>query len=160
MSAVTQQTTTSLEAWRLFLRAHNQVMRRLEADLLAAHDLPLPWYDVLLQLAEAPERRLRMTELASKVLLSRSGLTRLVDRLEREGLVARAACATDARVTHAVLTDVGLDRLRKASPTHLRSIAEHVTGRLGEDDMAQLAKLMTKLMPDVAQAAVDCPTDC
>ncbi|MCW2544761.1 MAG: putative MarR-family transcriptional regulator, partial [Frankiales bacterium] len=115
---------------------------------------------VLLQLAEAPDRRLRMTELASRVLLSRSGLTRLVDRLEREGLVARAACATDARVTHAVLTEAGLDRLRKASPTHLRSIAEHVTGRLGEDDMDQLAKLMTKLMPDVAQVAPDCPSDC
>lgn len=160
MPAVTEQTATSLEGWRLFLRAHNQVMRRLEADLLAAHDLPLPWYDVLLQLAEAPERRLRMTELAARVLLSRSGLTRLVDRLEREGLVARAACATDARVTHAVLTQAGLQRLRQASPTHLRSIAEHVTGRLSADEMQQLAALMAKLMPDTEPPPSECPGDC
>lgn len=123
-------------------------MRKLEADLLAAHDLPLPWYDVLLQLAEAPGRRLRMTELAGQVLLSRSGLTRLVDRLERESLVERAACPTDARVTHAVLTDKGLARLREAAPTHLRSITEHVTSRLDAGEMAALAGLMTKLMPD------------
>jgi DNA-binding MarR family transcriptional regulator len=155
VSGVRNQTAPDLEGWRLFLRAHAQVMRKLEADLLAAHDLPLSWYDVLLQLAEAPDRRLRMTELAGRVLLSRSGLTRLVDRLERGGLVERAACPTDARVTHAVLTDEGLERLRQASPTHLRSISEHVTSRLDERDLAELAALMSKLMPEP-----DCGTAC
>jgi DNA-binding MarR family transcriptional regulator len=135
-------------------------MRRLEADLMAAHDLPLPWYDVLLQLAEAPERRLRMTELAGRVLLSRSGLTRLVDRLEREGLVERAACPTDARVTHAVLTDAGLERLREAAPTHLASIAEHVTSKLGPADLAELERLMSKLMPSTTLPALEGAEGC
>lgn len=150
MSTIERPATPSgaeLTAWRTFLRAHALVLRRLEADLLASHDLPLPWYDVLLQLAEAPDRRLRMTELAGRVMLSRSGLTRLVDRLEREGLVARAACPTDARVTHAVLTDAGMQRLREAAPTHLRSIAEHFSSRLDAQELELLAALSAKLVP-------------
>src|SRR3954447_13301285 len=113
-------TVRELGAWRAFLRAHSHINRKLEADLLAEHDLPLASYDVLLQLAEAEGRRLRMTQLADRVLLSRSGLTRLVDRLERDRLVERAACPNDARGTHAVLTEAGLTRLRDAAPTHLR----------------------------------------
>ena len=89
-----------------------------------------------------------MTELADRVLLSRSGLTRLVDRLEREGLVERAACPNDARGTHAVLTDAGLVRLRQAAPTHLRGVAEHVTGRLTAAEVGQLRTLMGKLMTE------------
>lgn len=135
-----------LGAWRLFLRAHSQVTKRLEADLLAEHDLPLASYDVLLQLAEAPDRRLKMTELADRVMLSRSGLTRLVDRLSGEGLVERAACPGDARVTHAVLTEAGLQRLRTAAPTHLRGVADYVTERLTGEELAQLRELMTKLL--------------
>jgi DNA-binding MarR family transcriptional regulator len=134
-----------LTAWRSFLRAHAQITRALEAELMAEHDLPLPSYDVLLQLAESPGRRLRMTELADRVLLSRSGLTRLVDRLEREELVERAACPQDARGTHAVLTDAGFARLRAAAPTHLRGVAEHVTSRLTPDEVDQLNELMRKL---------------
>ena len=88
------------------------LVRRLEADLLAEHQLPLASYDVLVQLVEAPDRRLRMTELAQRVLISRSGLTRLVDRLEREGLVRREACDDDARGLFAVLTEAGFQRLR------------------------------------------------
>lgn len=148
MTTVRQLTPTELGAWRSFLRAHSQVTRRLEAELLAEHDLPLPSYDVLLQLAEAPGRRLRMTELADRVLLSRSGLTRLVDRLEREGLVERAACPNDARGTHAVLTDTGFGRLRSAAPTHLRGVGEHVTGRLSADEVDLLQQLMAKLMTE------------
>jgi DNA-binding MarR family transcriptional regulator len=135
-----------LGAWRAFLRAHALVNRKLEAELLAEQDLPLASYDVLLQLAEAEGRRLRMTELADRVLLSRSGLTRLVDRLERDSLVERAACPNDARGTHAVLTDTGLARLREAAPVHLRGVAEHVTNRLTEDELDQLAHLMGKLL--------------
>ena len=87
MSVQEGLTSTELSTWRTFLRAHATVTRRLEAELVAEHDLPLASYDVLVQLSEAPGRRLRMTELADRVLLSRSGLTRLADRLEREGLL-------------------------------------------------------------------------
>jgi DNA-binding MarR family transcriptional regulator len=135
-----------LTAWRTFLRAHAQVLRRLEADLLAAHDLPLASYDVLVQLSEAPERQLRMTELAERVLLSRSGLTRLVDRLERDGLVTRQACPSDARGTLAVLTERGLDRLREAWPTHARGVKDRVTGRLSPDELRLMATLLGRLV--------------
>ena len=148
MTTAVRLTDTELGAWRSFLRAHSRITRVLEAELVAEHDLPLPSYDVLLQLAEAPSRRLRMTELADRVLLSRSGLTRLIDRLERDGLVERAACPGDARGTHAVLTDAGFARLRKAAPTHLRGVAEHVTSRLTADEVEQLLALMRKLVDD------------
>ena len=139
-------TAAELATWRTFLRAHATVTRRLEAELVAEHELPLASYDVLVQLSEAPDRRLRMTDLADRVLLSRSGLTRLADRLERDGLISRAACPSDARGTLAVLTDAGLARLREAWPTHLRGVAEHVTGRLTEDEVVQLGALLGKLV--------------
>ena len=139
-------TSEELATWRAFLRAHATVTRRLEAELVAEHELPLASYDVLVQLSEAPEHALRMTELADRVLLSRSGLTRLADRLEREGLISRAACPSDARGTLAVLTDAGLDRLREAWPTHRRGVAEHVTGRLSADEVVQLGALLGKLV--------------
>jgi len=143
-------TASEQNAWRTFLRAHATIVRRLEAELLQEHDLPLASYDVLVQLSEAPDRRLRMTELADRVLLSRSGLTRLVDRLVREGLVAREAYAQDARGTLAVLTDAGLDRLRDAWPTHLRGVVEHVTGRLTHRETVRLGALLAKLVDDDA----------
>jgi DNA-binding MarR family transcriptional regulator len=142
--------TVEQTAWRAFLRAHATIVRALEADLLAEHDLPLASYDVLVQLSEAPDSRLRMTELADRVLLSRSGLTRLADRLEREGLIIRQPCPNDARGTLAVLTDAGLARLREAWPTHLRGVEQHVTGRLTQDEIAQLGALLGKLVPDGA----------
>ena len=130
----------------MFLRAHAQVTRSLEAELVAEHDLPLPSYDVLVQLSESPDRRLRMTELADRVLLSRSGLTRLVDRLAREGMVERQSCPSDARGTLAVLTETGLQRLRDAWPTHLRGVAEHVTSKLTTEEVEQLTALLAKLV--------------
>ena len=142
-------TSAESTAWRGFLRAHATVVRSLEGDLQAEHELPLASYDVLVQLSEAPDRRLRMTELADRVLLSRSGLTRLADRLEREGLLTREPCPSDARGTLAVLTDAGLERLRKAWPTHLRGV-QHVLSRLAPEEVEQLAVLMGKLVPDGA----------
>ena len=139
-------------AWRAFLRAHATVVRRLEAELVAEHDLPLASYDVLVQLSEAPQRALRMTELADRVLLSRSGLTRLVDRLERDGLVTREACPSDARGTLAVLTDAGLDRLRQAWPTHLRGVTEHVTSKLSPHETQLLEELLGRLVADAPPA--------
>ncbi len=137
-----------LLAWRTFLRAHATVTRRLEAELVAEHELPLASYDVLVQLSEAPGRRLRMTELADRVLLSRSGLTRLADRLERDGLLTREACPSDARGTLAVLTDQGLAKLEEAWRTHRRGVAEHVTGKLTADEVARLGELLGKLVGD------------
>ncbi len=154
MTTAQRLTDTELGAWRAFLRAHSHVTRLLEAELVAEHELALPSYDVLLHLAEAPGRRLRMTELADQVLLSRSGLTRLVDRLSRDGLVERAACPNDARGTHAVLTDAGLARLRTAAPTHLRGVSEHVLSRLSAKEVTLLRDLMGKL------ATADGPRSC
>lgn len=116
---------TELDVWRSFLRAHAHITRVLETELLAAQRLSLASYDVLVQLSEAPNRRLRMTELADAVLLSRSGVTRLVDRLERSGLVARARVDSDGRGVVAVLTQLGFDRLRAATGTHLSGVARH-----------------------------------
>jgi DNA-binding MarR family transcriptional regulator len=148
MSAERGLTPAEQTAWRRFLRAHATVVRALEAEMLAEHDLPLASYDVLVQLSEAPDRRLRMTELADRVLLSRSGLTRLADRLARDGLIAREPCPSDARGTLAVLTDAGLQRLRAAWPTHLRGVEQHVTSRLTAQEVEQLGALMGKLAGD------------
>jgi len=134
-------------------RTHASIIGRLERDLVAEHGLPLAWYDVLLQLAEAPGQRLRMTDLAEQVLLSRSGLTRLVDRLVTEGLVERAACPSDARGTFSVLTPAGLQRLREAAPTNLRGIAECVSGPLTDQELDTLRGLLGKLL--VAAGADD-----
>lgn len=138
----------ALGVWRDFLRAHATLVRRLEADLMAEHALPLASYDVLVQLVEAPDHRLRMTELAERVLLSRSGLTRLVDRLVREGLVRREACPSDARGMFAVLTDAGYARLRRATPTHLRGVEEYAVGRLDDDELASLAGALRRILDE------------
>ncbi len=139
-----------LAVWRKFLRVQSQTLPRLEADLLAEQDLALASYDVLVQLVEAPEHRLRMTDLADRVLLSRSGLTRLVDRLVREGLVVREACASDARGMFAVLSEAGYDRLRRASVTHLRGISTHVVDRLTPQELERLGQILDRLLDDPA----------
>lgn len=134
-----------LDAWRSFLRAHDRVTRQLDAELAAECDLPLASYEVLVHLNEAPGRRLRMTELAEQVLLSRSGLTRLVDRLEREGLIDRESCPSDARGTNAVLTDEGYARLRAAAPIHLRGVREHLVDRLTPEEIEVLGRALGRV---------------
>jgi DNA-binding MarR family transcriptional regulator len=116
---------TEMSAWHALIRAHSRVVRRLEAELEAEHGLTLPAYEVLAHLSDAPEQRLRMTELATHAVLTPSGLTRLVDKLVREGFVERQRCGADARVVYAVLTPVGMARLVAAYPTHLRGVREH-----------------------------------
>jgi DNA-binding MarR family transcriptional regulator len=138
-------TREQLAAWRAFLRAHASITRALEAELLTEQELSLASYDVLVQLAEAPDRRLRMTELADAVLLSRSGVTRLVDRLEKGGLVARCPVENDGRGVAARLTDNGLNRLRTASRTHLRGIGQHFVARLDEADLRVLERISRRL---------------
>lgn len=135
----------SLVVWRSYLRGHATVTRALEAELVAEQRLSLAAYDVLVQLAGAPERRLRMTELADAVLLSRSGLTRLVDRLERVGLVSRSRVREDGRGVAATLTDRGIERLRRASRTHQDGVMRHFGDRLAEADMTELGRISQQL---------------
>jgi DNA-binding MarR family transcriptional regulator len=114
-----------LAAWRTFLKAHATIIDRIDRDLVAAQRPPLSSYDVLIELYEAPERRLRMHELAERVVLSRSGLTRLVDRLEAEGLLTRDRCGTDRRGAFAVITEQGIAALQKTWPIYARGISEY-----------------------------------
>ena len=134
--------------WRTFLRAHAQVLRELERELLAETGMPLGWYDVLLQLAEAPRHRLRMAELADRVLLSRSGLTRLIDRLAAEGLVRREPSPDDARGTYTVLTADGVSRLRAAAPVHLAGVSRHWLGHFSDDELRELGALLLRVAND------------
>lgn len=138
-------TPVELDAWRVFLRAHARVTRVLDAELTAECDLPLGEYEVLLHLSQAPGMTLRMTDLAERVVLSRSGLTRLADRLEREGLIRRESCPADARGTNAVLTGKGRLRLLKAGSVHLRGVREHVTSLLSDEELATLGELLGRL---------------
>lgn len=139
-------------AWRAFLHANGAVTRRLEADLQAEHGMSLGAYEVLVHLSEANEQRLRMAELAQRVLLSRSGLTRQVDRLERAGLVRREACDTDARGTFAVLTPAGRRQLEAAYPAHLRGVRRYVINPLTAAELATLAELLARMAAE-AEAA-------
>jgi DNA-binding MarR family transcriptional regulator len=137
-----------LAAWRAFLRAHARVIRRLERDLLAEQEMALTDYDVLVQLANAAERRLRMSELADALMLSRSGVTRLVDRLVGDGMVERVTCDTDRRGQWASLTDAGYERLRRVTPTHLRGVAQHFLDRLSDDELAAVERIMASIAAD------------
>jgi DNA-binding MarR family transcriptional regulator len=131
-----------LDVWRSFLLAHARLFRRLDDELRAEHGVSLPEYDALLQLAQAPDRRLRMSQLASRVLLSKSGVTRLIDRLVADGYVARSQCSTDARGAEAVLTPEGLERLRAAATTHLRGIETYFLAALEDTDLKTLRRSM------------------
>jgi DNA-binding MarR family transcriptional regulator len=131
--------------WRSFLRAHAVVITDLERDLDADAGMPLAWYDVLLTLAQAPDRKLRMAQLADRVLLSRSGLTRLIDRLEREELVRREPSLDDARGTYTVLTLAGLQRLRDAVPAHLASVQRHWLAHFSDDELTTLGQLLARI---------------
>jgi DNA-binding MarR family transcriptional regulator len=128
-----------LAAWHGFLRAHAHLVRELDAELTDEHSLSLSAYDVLVQLAHAPGRRLRMSELAASVLLTPSGLTRLVDRLCREGLVERIPCDEDARGSFAVLTDTGLERFAAARGTHLDGVRRFFLAHFSDADLRRLA---------------------
>ena len=138
-------TPEQLEVWRMFLRVHARLIRRLDDDLQTRHNLPLAWYDVLVRLVEADNHRLRMSELADRVMLSPSGLTRLVDRLVTEGLVRREQAEQDGRGFYAVLTDEGYGRLRDASGTHLRGIRDYVISRYTDEELRIVAAYLSRL---------------
>lgn len=135
-----------LEVFGRFLRAHQQIAELLNKNLVEERQLSLPWYDVLLQLSSSGEDRLRLQDLADRVLYSRSGLTRLIDRMESAGLVCREPCPDDKRGTFAVLTAAGKRELRRAAPTHLRSIEEHFFSKLSDDEIEILGEAMTKVL--------------
>jgi DNA-binding MarR family transcriptional regulator len=141
----------SLAVWRAFITAHARLGRLLDEDLRSEHGLSLAEYDVLLQLAEAPGRRLRMHVLADRVLLSRSGITRLIDRLVADGAVERIACATDARGAEAVLTPAGLSRLRRAATTHLRGIGDHFFEPIEPADLRGLERAVGGILAAIEQ---------
>ena len=142
--------TGEMAAWHAFIRAHARVVRLLEAELEAEQGLSLPAYEVLAHLTEAPDRRLRMSDLAAMSVVTASGLTRVVDRLVRDGLVERQRCPGDARVVYAVLTDAGMARVEAAYPTHLRGVREQLIDRLSADQLVALADALGPL-------TVNCP---
>jgi DNA-binding MarR family transcriptional regulator len=139
-----------LGAWRGLLRVHAGMTKALDADLVREHGLALSSYEVLLFLADAPDGRLRMSELADGVLLSRSGLTRLVDRMERDGLLRRERCEDDARGYHALITDKGRELFGRARRTHLDGVRERFLRHLSPDELRTLARLWEKVAPGAA----------
>lgn len=147
-----------MAAWHTFLQAHASVLERLEAELQYERALPLSWYDVLVQLSEAPANRLRMTELAGAVLLSKSGLTRLIDRMNAAALVARSPDPGDRRGTFVQLTPAGLERLRDAAPVHLRGVQEHFGAYLSEADARCLATALGKVVEGLARSRRQAPS--
>lgn len=140
-------TPAELGAWRGLLRVHAALCGTLDAELEAAHGIPLSSYEVLIYLRQAPDGRLRMADLADRVLLSRSGMTRLVDRLERAGLLVREQCPADARGCYAVLTPDGETFLDEARPTHLNGIRERFLRHFSEAELLALAEGWERIQP-------------
>ncbi|MBI2762735.1 MAG: winged helix-turn-helix transcriptional regulator [Chloroflexi bacterium] len=148
-----------LGPWRAFLHAHARLARRLDEDLRDRHALSLQEYETLLHLAEAPDHRLRMGRLADSLLLSKSGVTRLVDRLVDDGLVERSSCSSDARGAEAALTGTGLARLRSAAPTHLAGIRNHFYGAIDTADLAVVGRVMSAISSQLCASATVCDHD-
>lgn len=143
----TRLTADELGGWRGLLRVQSTLLRELDAELITAHALPLRSYEVLLMLEDAPGRRLRMTGLSRSVLLSPSGVTRLVDRLEREGFVDRERCPDDGRGFFAVLTDAGARRVQEARVTHLAGVRRLFLDRLSPADLRNLSVAWERVVP-------------
>jgi DNA-binding MarR family transcriptional regulator len=136
-----------LDAWRGLLRAHSSLAKRLDSALESTHGLPLRAYEVLHYLEETPQGKMRMCDLAEQAQLSRSGLTRLVDRLERDGLLTRCSCEHDARGAYACLTDAGRDRLSAARGTHRGVVREHFLSRFSEHELSTLSEMWNRIAP-------------
>jgi DNA-binding MarR family transcriptional regulator len=143
-------TSEELAAWRGMLRVHTALVKALDAELAAAHDLPLSSYEVLITLEAAPGRKRRMAELADSVLLSRSGMTRLVDRLAKEELLERDLCTDDGRGCYAVLTEKGAELLATARPTHLDGVRERFLRHFSQDELVVLASMWERVLPGAA----------
>ncbi len=141
-------TEAELAVWKGFVRVHAAMRKELDAQLESEHGLSLTSYEVLGALHCTPDGMLRMADLAEHVQLSRSGMTRLVDRLERQGWLTRCSCKDDARGCFACLSPAGSEVVRQARPTHLRLVRERFLRHLGEDDLARLGSLFTAMLAD------------
>lgn len=136
-----------LRAWQGLKRVHAALAKHVEAELERTHALPLSSYEVLHQLVESPGGRMRMCDLAEQTQLSRSGLTRLADRLEKEGLLERCSCEHDARGAYACLTELGRERLGSARATHLAVVREQFLSRFTGEELGTLAELWERIAP-------------
>jgi DNA-binding MarR family transcriptional regulator len=135
----------ALDAWRSYLKSHATILRALDADLIAQQGMTTRDYEVLLYLSQAPDRKLPMSALAESTMLTRSGITRLVDGLVAGGLIERVSCRNDARVSYAQLTDPGYEKLRQAGRTHVASIREMFLEHFTPGEIEQLATLLSRL---------------
>lgn len=143
------QTTPSLDVWVRLLRSHANLRRVLGAELSDLHGLSVSEYETLLRLSHAEGNAMRRVDLARELLLTPSGVTRLLDGLERAGCVEKGVCDSDARVTYAVLTDAGRDKLRDASETHLVHVREVIDERFTAEEQRTLAELLGRLSGEV-----------
>jgi DNA-binding MarR family transcriptional regulator len=147
----------TLDAWVCFLRAHSAITRQLNADLLNEHGLTLSDYEVLLRLSHADGGMMRRVDLAASVLLTASGITRLLDGLQQAGLVEKASCPSDARVSYAKLTEAGREKLEAAAVTHLSGIDRLFTSRFASDELETLARFLSRL--PLSAASASCTSD-
>jgi DNA-binding MarR family transcriptional regulator len=147
-------TTPATDAWRSIMTAFTRINRVLSDEMATETGMSVDRYGILLMLSQADEGSMRMSDLADQVALSRSAATRLVDRLEQEGLVTRGVCDTDRRGTFVILTAVGEEEFKRAGRIHLRGIEEHVGSHLTSAEMAQLSDLLDKLSAGVDDAAL------
>ena len=145
MTAQALLSGVELQAWSNFLRAHAAIRRQLDRELVTGHGLTISDFEVLYRLSKAPDKMLRRVDLAQNVLLTPSGITRLLDGLESLGFVKKESCETDARVVYAKLTDKGQKRLDTASKTHLASVRDLFRERFSEDELEKLASLLERL---------------
>jgi DNA-binding MarR family transcriptional regulator len=145
VSTPTVSRGAELDTWVRFLRAHSAIVGKLNAELVAEHGLTINDFEVLLHLSWAPEQAMRRVDLAASVLLTPSGITRLLDGLERSGFVMREACATDRRVVYAKLTAAGNDKLQAARKTHLAGVRRLFIGRYTQTELAGLSDLLERL---------------
>lgn len=153
---LSRQAAPALDAWVRLLRGHAAITRAMSAQLEADHGLTINDYEALLLLSRAEEGRLRRVDLAERLLLTASGVTRLLDGLERVGLVERAACASDRRVTYAVLTEAGRERLEEASASHLAEVRAFLEERFSGEELVQLTELLGRLPGTAGADAADC----
>jgi DNA-binding MarR family transcriptional regulator len=144
-SQVLREQSVSVESFVSLLRAYTHATRELNAQLTTDHGLTISDYEVLLRLSRAPDRRMRRVDLAEQVLLTASGITRLLDGLEGHGYVARGSCDSDRRVVYAVLTNEGLEKLRQASDTHVAQIEEYFTARYDASELGELNALLARI---------------
>jgi DNA-binding MarR family transcriptional regulator len=147
-----------LAAWLALLQTHSVVTDGVSDELQASRGLPLGWFEVLVFLADRPDGRLKMQDLASTVLLSKSGVTRLVDRMVDEGLLRRSSCETDRRITYAEITASGRRALRDAVPVHAKALDERFGGTLSDAELRQLRNLLRKVLAANSAAERECPS--